>query len=178
MLVIVSALGLLPGIASGAPDIDGAIDALVSGPLRTAGDAVGGVGLIAAAGCAGGGDLISLIDANRLTRPLLRGAVSQAVRRLAMAVSWTATGALEGIRNQDIERLPEAEATYLSAAPGMGRIDTFIGGIRALGLALSDGLSTPPQVTLRLLGANELAGRLTRRQENARIDALGPLPSD
>jgi hypothetical protein len=172
-----AALGLLPASACGAPDLDGAIAALVSGPLAATGDALGGAGLVAAAGCGSTADVVALVDANRLTSPLLRGTASRTLLRLALGLSWTSTGLLEGLRGEDIERLPEARATYLSAAPGVGRVETLTGGIRSLGLALSDALSTPPLVILRLVGARGPAERLARRQENARIDALGPLPS-
>ena len=174
MVWMLVALWVPSATAWGAPDMDGAIETLVAGPLKVAGDALGGVGLAGAAGCAAAGDLLSLADANPLTQPLLRGVASRTVHRLALALSWTSTGLLEGLRGEDIERLPEASATYLVAARGVGRLDTFVSGVRALGLAFHDGLIIPPLVILHLAGAQEMAERLSRRQEEARIDALGP----
>ena len=170
--------GIQPWSASAGPEPGHALDALVAGPARAVGDAVAGVGWVAAAGTAAAGDLLSLADAQRWTRPLLRGLGSNAAHRLALGISWTATGFLEGLRAEDIERLPEAPATYLSAAPGVGRLHILLEGLRALGLSLSDALSTPALVGLYLAGLGGPAGRLAQRQRDARTRGLGPLPAD
>jgi len=84
---------------------------------------------------------------------------------------------MEGLRGEDIERLPEAKATYLMADPGIGRLDTTLDGVRAIGLGISDALTMTPLALLRLLGANRAAERLAQHQANARTRALGPLPA-
>ncbi len=167
----------LPATASAAwPDPVGALVDLSRAPLVVTGDAVGAVGLCAAAGIATAGDAIALVDANRFTRPLLRGIASGLVHRAALAVSWTSTGALEALRGEDIERLPEAPATYLEAAPGTGRLATFLDGLAAGRLALGDLLHAPLSVGARLVGARASADRLAVRRAEARTNALGPLP--
>ncbi len=169
-------LGTLPQAAPAAPDLDGALDSLVGGPLRAAGSVVGGSGMIASAGIGLAGDVTSLVDRNPLTRPFLRGAVSRALRRVALGISWTTSGVAEGLRLIDIERLPEASATYLLAGRGVGRLDTLLGGLGALRLGLSDGVTTLPLSVLRLTGAQAPSERLVQRQVDARINALGPTP--
>jgi hypothetical protein len=175
-LALVVLLAILPARGQAGPDPLGAAGALADGASRTAGDWIGGAGLIGAAGLALVGDGIALLDHNRLTRPLLRGAVSAATRRVALGVSWSTTGILEALRAEDIERLPEAPETYRSAAPFVGRLDTALSGAAALGLGVGDLCSAPVLSVLRLVGAEELAGALARRRTNARIDALGPEP--
>jgi hypothetical protein len=140
------------------------------------GDAVGAAGLCAAAVIASAGDVVALVDANRATRPLLRGLASGLVHRAALLVSWTSTSALEALRAEDIERLPEAPPTYLEAAPFTGRLATFRDGLSAAGLAVGDLLHAPLAVGARLAGARESADRLAVRRAEARTRALGPLP--
>jgi len=169
-------LCLSPGVAAAASDPGGGLRALVSTPMNVLGDLTGGAGLIAAAALATGGDLVSLIDANRASRPVLGGAFSEGIRRVAMGVSQLSTGALEGLRGEDIERLPEAAATYLTADPFVGRFHTFADGIAAAGLALPDIVYGPAVGVLRLIGAQTQAERLEAWRADARDRALGPEP--
>jgi len=173
---ILVTLWALPHTSGAAPDPDGGVASLIGGPLQAAGAVVGGTGLIAAAGVGLAGDIVSLVDRNPLTRPLLRGAVSRTLQRVALGLSWTTTGVMEGLRAVNIERLPEASATYLLAGPGVGRFDTLLGGLGALRLGLSDGLIALPLATLRATGVQGLAKRLLRRQNDLQIDVLGPTP--
>jgi hypothetical protein len=159
-----------------APDPVGALVDLARAPLTVSGDAIGGVGLCAAAAIATAGDAVALVDANRFTRPLLRGLASGFVQRAALVVSWTSTGALEALRGEDIERLPESSATYLEAAPFTGRLDTLTDGLAAGRLAIGDLLHAPLGVGARLVGARASADRLAVRRAEARTNALGPLP--
>ncbi len=170
------ALWALPHSARGAPDIDGAVASMLTGPLKAVGSVIGGTGMIASAGIGLAGDVTSLVDRNPLTRPFLRGAVSRALQRVALGISWTTSGVAEGLRLIDIERLPEASATYLLAGRGVGRLDTLLGGLGALRLGLSDGVTTLPLTVLRLTGAQASSERLVQRQVDARINALGPTP--
>jgi len=158
------------------PDPVGAIQAAIDLPLRAVGSAVGGVGLVAAGGIALVGDGVRLVDGNRWTEPWTRGIVSDLVYRGARAFSMTSTGVLEALRREDIERLPEALATYDSAAPFVGRLDTALTGGSAMALAVGDLVCAAPLAILRLVGARETAERLEQSREDARVAALGPSP--
>lgn len=173
-IALICALGLAVTPARAAPDVDGALAALVAGPLDTTGDLIGSAGLMTAGVTGLAGDGIALLDDNRYTGLVLRGFASGLVHRLAMGISWTATGALEGLRGEDVERLPEAAATYLMAAPGVGRFDTIFTGVQALELAIEDALLHPLVFVLHATGVNDTAGRLSRRLEDSRDRALGP----
>ncbi len=169
-------LGTLPQAAPAAPDVDGALDSLVGGPLRAAGSVIGGTGMIASAGIGLAGDVASLVDRNPITRPILHGAVSRALQRVALGLSWTTSGLMEGLRAVDIERLPEASSTYLQAGPGVGRLDTLLGGLGALRLGVSDAVTTVPLTLLRASGVQGLSKRLLQRQADLQIETLGPTP--
>lgn len=175
-LLSVLSLALAPVAARAAPDPAGALEAAIDMPLRAAGSALGGVGLVAASVLGLAGDAVCAIDGNRLTRPLLRGAFSNLVYRGALLVSGVSTGTLEALRGEDIERLPEAQATYLAAAPLVGRMDTALTGGAALTLAVGDLVSWPALVVLRLIGAQASADRLAAHRYDARVSALGPSP--
>ena len=182
IIVGLSLLGSLlvtfAGSVRSAPDPDAAVRALVSGPLAVVGDLAGGAGLIGAAMLGTAGDLASFADANRITRPVLRGAFSRGLHRLALGTSWVATGLLEGLRAEDVERLPEAPAAYLEAGPGLGRLDTGLDGLRTLQLGVGDTFATPARVVLHLVGARETAERVETWRTSARLEALGPLAGE
>ncbi len=175
-LLLAGALAAPTGAAAAWPDPPGAAAAAIDMPLRAGGSAIGGVGLIGAALVALAGDALPAIDPNRWTEPRLRGAASGVVHRGALLVSTVSTSALEALRAEDIERLPEAQAAYLSAAPGVGRMDTALTGGAALRLAAGDLLAWPALVVLRLAGAAKTADRLSASRLDARIAALGPSP--
>ncbi len=159
-----------------APDPGAAGSALVDSALRATGDVAGSAGLLTGAAVACAGDLVSLVDDNRLTRPVLHGLLSRPTHRVAMALSWGGTSLLEGLRGEDIERLPEAAPTYLEAAPFVGRVDTALSGAGALWLAVYDVATAPPLAGLRLLGTHGPADALERARTDARVRALGPEP--
>ncbi len=169
-------LWTLPPATQAAPDVDGALASLICGPLKAAGSGVGGTGMIASAGIALAGDIASLVDRNPITRPILHGAVSRALQRVALGLSWTTSGLMEGLRAVDIERLPEASAAYLLAGPGVGRLDTILGGLGALRLGLSDLVTTVPLTLLRASGVQGLSQRLAQRQLDLQVRTLGPTP--
>jgi len=174
-IAIAVALWLAAGGAAAGPRPGRALEALVLTPFRVAGDAVGAVGLAGAAVIGLAGDGVSLVDANPLTRPVLRGVASRSVRRIALALSQGSTGVLEGLRGEDVERLPEPVAAYLENAPGVGRLDTFATGLGALRLGVEDALGGPAQALLRLVGANGTAEGVADWQRDERIRVLGPL---
>ena len=161
--------------AHAGPDIGGALRALVATPLRVTGDAVGAGGLVGAAALGLCGDGLSLIDANRFTQPILFGVASGAVRRVSLGVSQGATGVLEGLRAEDIERLPEAREAYLDNAPGVGRLDTALTGLGALVLGVEDAVAGPALFALRAIGASSAADSVARFTRDERIRTLGPL---
>ncbi len=169
-------LWTLPQATQAAPDVDGALESLIGGPLRAAGSVVGGAGMIASAGIGLAGDVVSLVDRNPITRPILHGAVSRALQRVALGLSWTTSGLMEGLRAVNIERLPEGSAAYLLAGPGVGRLDTTLGGLGALRLGISDVVTTLPLALLRVSGVQALAKRLLQRQVDLQVQTLGPTP--
>lgn len=174
----VALAALLLGIARpavAAPDPVGAARALVTAPLRVAGDAIGASGLVGASALGLCGDGLALADANRWTQPILGGIASGALRRLALGLSQGATGALEGLRAEDVERLPEPREAYLENAPGAGRLDTALTGLGALRLAAEDAVAGPILFALRGAGARSAAERVAGWTRDERIRVLGPL---
>jgi hypothetical protein len=164
--------------AHAGPDLAGAADALVSTPFRVAGDLVGVAGLSAASVVGLIGDGVALLDANPLTYPVLHGIPSGCVRRVALALSQGSTGLMEGLRAEDIERLPEPSVAYLQNAPGAGRLDTLLTGLGSLRLGLLDALAGPALVVLRASGAHATAERVSGWQHDDRIRVLGPLAQE
>ena len=161
--------------AAAAPDPGGAVRALGATPFRVSGDALGGVGLVGAATLGLCGDGLSLLDANPLTKPVLFGALRGLVKRAALGLSQGATGALEGLRAEDVERLPEPREAYLDNAPGAGRLDTVLTGLGSLQLGLEDAFTGPTIAVLRAVGAREPAGAVSGWSRDERIRILGPL---
>jgi hypothetical protein len=169
---------LLLGIATpaaGAPDLPGAARALVATPFRVTGDALGAGGLVGASALGLCGDGLALVDANPWTEPILFGVASGALRRLALGLSQGSTGALEGLRAEDVERLPEPREAYLENAPGAGRLDTALTGLGALRLALEDAVAGPTLFALRGAGARAAAEAVAGWTRDERIRVLGPL---
>lgn len=97
------------------------------------------------------------------------------MRRVALALSQGSTGLLEGLRAEDVERLPEPSVAYLENAPGAGRLDTLLIGLGSLRLALEDALGGPALVLLRISGANGSAEQVSGWMRRERIRVLGPL---
>jgi hypothetical protein len=177
--VLRSALALfLLGVAAPAhagPDIRGALRELIATPFRVTGDVIGAGGLAGAAAIGLCGDGLALADANRWTEPILFGVASRPVRWLALGVSQGATGALEGLRAEDVERLPEAREAYLENAPGVGRLDTALTALGALRLGVEDALTGPALFALRAVGSSTVADSVARFTRDERIRTLGPL---
>ena len=177
------AVGLLLGSGLGAPapllaapDIDAAVDALISTPFDSAGDAVGGAGLFAAGALGLVGDAVSLLDRNAYGGELLlRGILSTPLRRTALALSQTSTGALEGLRAEDLEPFPELPASYLEGDAGDvgARVDTLAAGLGAAGLAVVDGVLNPLLFLTHGIGLAGPAAELAAWQTDARDAWLG-----
>lgn len=175
---IAIAAGLLLGVAVGspalaAPDFDGAADALVSTPLDPAGDLLGAAGLLAAGGFGLAGDALALVDRNAYGELVLRGVLSTSLRRTALALSHMSTGALEGLRAEDLERFPEPAASYRDGGGPGERLDTAAAGLGAAGLALLDAAINPLLCFTRGVGLEGPAGALATYQTDARSAWLG-----
>jgi len=97
------------------------------------------------------------------------------VRRVALALSQGSTGLMEGLRAEDIERLPEPHVAYLENAPTAGRLDTLLTGLGSLRLAVEDALGGPALVLLRAGGAEGAAETVSSWQRDERVRVLGPL---
>jgi hypothetical protein len=169
------ALGLLLSAAraDAAPEPLAALGDLARAPLAVSGDWLGGTGLLTASALATLGDALALLDDNRV----LRGFASRSVRLVARGVSWGGTQGLELLRGEDIERWPEAAATYRDAAPFAGRLDTAASGFGALQLGVRDALLAPPGALLRAVGAQRAAQSLAQSRRDAALRSLGPGPA-
>lgn len=163
--------------AKAAPDPLGALGALVEGGFAALGDLIGGSGLLTAALLGTAGDLIGLVDHNPVTRHVLFGIASRPTQALALGVSNGATGLLEGLRAEDIERLPQPAQAYLDTAPTAGRFDTALSGVGAIFLAPGDLIAAPLRAGLLLVGAGGTAAAVERSRTEARIRRLGPEPA-
>jgi hypothetical protein len=171
-------LMLVAGRAAAGPDPEGAVRALVATPFAVAGDAIGAVGLVGASAVGLCGDGLSLVDANPVTKPILFGVASGAVRRVALGLSQGSTGFLEGLRAEDIQRLPEPDAAYLENAPGVGRLDTALTGLGSVRLLVEDALTGPALFALRAVGARGPADAVSDFARAERIRVLGPLVNE
>ena len=164
--------------AAAGPDPESAVRALVATPFDVAGDAIGAVGLVGASAIGLCGDGLSLLDANPVTKPILFGVASGAMRRVALGLSQGSTGFLEGLRAEDIQRLPEPDAAYLENAPGVGRLDTALSGLGTLRLLVEDALAGPALFALRGAGARGAADTVADWTRAERIRVLGPLVNE
>jgi hypothetical protein len=169
-----AAAGAAP--AQAAPEPVAAARALLETPLDVAGDLIGAAGLLTATGVALVGDVLALVDAPApaAARP------SRAVRGTAFGLAWAGSRALETLRCEDIERLPEPSAAWLEADPFVGRLDQFLTGAGAVSLGARDVLSGPALAVLYGVGATDAAASLEQTRSEDRIAALGPepLPTD
>ena len=168
--------GVLVGLASAggaraADPTQGALQVLRTVPTVT-GDLLGGTGLLAAAALATAGDAIALVDRN----PVTHGWISRSVHCVAEGTSWLGTQALEGLRAEDVERWPEAPATYRQADPFTGRLDTTLSGAGALRLALTDVTLGPVAGLVRIASAGRAADRVERVRREQALYYLGPPP--
>ena len=116
----------------------------MSTPFRVAGDAIGAVGLVGGRGRRPGGRRRGAGRREPASRsPSCRASRAACVRRVALALSQGSTGLMEGLRAEDVERLPEPAAAYLDNAPGVGRFDTLLIGLGSIRLVVEDALGGP-----------------------------------
>ncbi len=157
-----TALLLVPASgALAAGDYDGAVSAMVALPLDLVGDIYGGIGLMGAAVIGGAGDILALVDDNSLTRPYMRAGFSRSFKAGALAVSHTASGALEGGRGQQLVAYPEPAKRYLNRGGKIShnteaRLGTLQAGFSAaLPLAVADLLTNTALIFTRAMGSEE-----------------------
>lgn len=162
VLILALAAGPTPAVA--APDFDGAADALVATAFDATGDLVGSAGLVSAAVLGAGGDLVALIDDNEVTRVVLRGVLSKAIRLTALGTSQMSTGALEGFRGEDFANFPEPAKDYLDPENFEVRVATLVEGVGALALGTVDILANPSLFILRLVGLTDQADSIAKFQ--------------
>lgn len=175
-LAVFCVLTSLTSTASAEPDPDpeGAVRALWSIPLDSAGDSVAASGLISASVVGVAGDLVALVDHNEFSHPFLRGIASTGIRRTALGISRFATGTLEGFHNAKFSDFPESEDTYMRPDGGSGHLRTFGHGLGAVGLTFVDAFANTGLLITQAVGANEAIEPLVRVKTDVRTAWVGP----
>ena len=173
--VLAVGLWVFPGNAKAGPDIDGAVDALISWPLSTFGTVAGSAGLITASVTGTLGDLVALVDDNKYSRVVLRGLFSKTIYRLSLGVSQTFTGAMEGSRAQDFERFPEPISDYMDTRDPRERLDALSAGVGGIYVAITDAVGLPLLVLTRGAGVQGATDGLESWRKTVRERYLGPV---
>lgn len=173
--VLAAGLCILPGNAKAGPDIDGAVDALISWPISTLGDVAGSAGLITASVTGTLGDLVAFVDDNKYSRVVLRGLFSKTIYRLSLGVSQTFTGAMEGMRAQDFERYPEPISAYMDTKDPSERLDALSAGVGGIYVAITDAVGLPLLVLTRGAGIQGATDGIEGWQKKVRERYLGPV---
>ena len=173
--VLAVGLWVLPGNAKAGPDIDGAVDALISWPMITLGDVAGSAGLITASVTGTLGDLVAFVDDNKYSRVVLRGLFSTSIYRLSLGVSQTFTGAMEGMRAQDFERYPEPISAYMDTKDPTERLDALSAGVGGIYVAITDAVGLPLLVLTRGAGVQGATDGIESWQKKVREGYLGPV---
>jgi hypothetical protein len=171
--VLAAALMATPATTRAAPDVDGAVDALIATPFDPLGDAVGALGLLSGSVLGLGGDMIAIVDDNEYTRIVLRGLFSTTIRRGALAISQMSTGGMEGARNENFDAFPESNAGYLDPENFSGRLDSAKMGLGAAGLGVVDIIANPLLFLTRLVGLEDQSNSLVQFQTDARNNWVG-----
>ncbi len=173
LCIVVAAVALATAPAVGAePDPAGALRSLWSIPVDAAGDAIGAGGLIGAVVIAIDADVIALVDDNGLTQPFLRGFASTPLRRMAGALSQSATTAVTGLHTRDTP--PESKPTDLRLKHGESHLRTVGRGFGAIGLIAVESLANAGLFVTHAIGANRSAEQLARAQTDVRTAWVGP----
>jgi hypothetical protein len=170
-------LAMAPGSAKAAPDVDGAVSALIALPFDAAGDLFGAAGLMIAAVGGGVGDVVAIVDNNEYSGIVLRGLLSTPIRRLSLGVSRISSGVLEGFKNNEFDRFPEPASSYLGKDSLTMHDETFGAGLGAAGLSVVDALANTGLVLTRAVGANDQAKSLAEWQDGLRDRWIGPAPT-
>ena len=171
------AIGVVPAQAEAAPDVDGAVSALIALPFDFFGNALGALGLLTAG--AGGivGDIVAVVDNNEYSSILLRGIISTPIKRLSMGIGQMSTGGMEGLRGEDFADFPQDASTYLGKDSVMQHMGSFGHGLGATGMVVVDTLSNTGLFLTRAVGANAMAGDLEGWQTDMRDSWVGKATS-
>ena len=167
------AMVVVPARVEAAPDVDGAVDALISLPFDTFGNAIGATGLIFASVGGLTGDIVAIVDNNEYTSILLRGLLSTPIKRMSSSVSQLSTGAMEGMRDEDFADFPQASSIYTGSEGMMKHVSTFGTGLGATVLVVTDALSGTGLFLTRAVGANGVADDLAAWQDGVRDGCVG-----
>ncbi len=168
---------VVPARVEAAPDIDGAVDALISLPYNFFGNAIGAAGLIFASVGGLTGDIVAIVDNNEYSSILLRGLLSTPIKRLSLGLSQLSTGAMEGMRDDDFADFPQPSSAYTGSEGMMKHGSTFVTGLGAAVLIVTDGVLNVGLFLTRAVGANDLAGDLAGWQDDVRDDCVGKATS-
>jgi hypothetical protein len=174
-VLVATAMVSFAGAAKAGPDVDGAVDALISWPAETAGDFVGSAGLITSSLGGALGDGIACIDDNEYTRVVLRGFLSTTVRRMFYGLSTPSTGALEGLRAENLRNYPESSGAFLDPDGLSGRIDSFEAGLGGVYVMAIDALTGPVLLFTRAVGLPGAADDVAEFKDSRRERYFGPL---
>ena len=172
--VVVASLCIAPIGAKAAPDVDGAVDALIATPYNVIGDWGASFGLVSASVGGALGDVLALVDDNEYSRVLLRGIFSKMTYRLSQTVSYTFTGMLEGARSENFAAFPESDQMYGGDTGGVeARMRTLTKGLGAAVLGLADGAVGIPLAIMRGFGEERTARKLSSWQREMRDKLVG-----
>ncbi|MBW2280160.1 MAG: hypothetical protein JRG76_12470 [Deltaproteobacteria bacterium] len=177
MVATALAIGAVPATADAAPDVDGAVSALIALPFDFAGNALGALGLLTAGTGGVIGDIVAVVDNNEYSSILLRGLLSTPIKRLSMGIGQLSTGGMEGLRGEDFADFPQDASTYLGKDSVMQHMGSFGDGLGAVGLIVVDTLSNTGLFLTRAVGANETAGSLEGWQDDMRDSFVGKATS-
>ena len=151
------------------------MDALIDTPFNTFGDVAGAGGLISAGTLGIAADVVALVDDNEYSRIVLRGLLSKPTKRMAQGWSAIFTGALEGLRAEDLENYPESMDAYVGEHKIDSHIDTIGDGLGGVYVGIVDAICNPVLMLLRISGANQQADSLANWMGTRRDRYFGPV---
>ncbi len=123
------------------------------------------------------GDIVAIVDNNEYTSILLGGVISTPIKRMSSSVSQLSTGAMEGMRDDDFADFPQPSSAYTGSEGMMKHGSTFVTGLGAVVLIVTDGVSNVGLFLTRAVGANDLAGDLAGWQDGMRDNCVGKATS-
>ena len=173
--LLAASLVSLPGTAAAGPDFDGAVDAVVSWPLVTAGNAFGSMGLVASSVGGAAGDAIALLDDNEYTRIVFRGIFSTTIRRVFLGASNASTGVLAGQRAENLTNSPADAGDCLDPEGLSDRLDSLEAGLGGVYVTAIDFVTGPVLFLTRAVGLTGVADDVTEFKDSRRKRYFGPL---
>ena len=103
------------------------------------------------------------------------GFLSTTVRRMFLGVSNLSTGALEGMRAENLRNYPEGAAGFLDPDGLTPRIDAFEAGLGGMYVMTIDALTGPVLLLTRAVGLNGAADHVAEFKDARRDRYFGPL---